>query len=669
MRKFILYVFPATLVLVVLVNLLFSNPSYQTLEEELDEYIILGDVQNQNITYWKLIQKDSTIISNHFNFLKTYFELPLAQNGRGRGVFMEYNQVVDYYRRLLSSPDYRVRDIGKFGRGMFFYHTGYIEEALTSFTNIYNQELPYLNYIYGSYFRFGQYEKSIEYLQREIFINPQSKDSYKELANTYLLMEEPFKLDSLLLDSVSFEHASNSAKRYAYFKTKNIKAYSNAIFSRFFKGFNAYGLLGALLILIVWFVYLLFIHKFLKKRWGTAMLILFLGMIFAFGTSLLTDFNSYILGYRLKDEFFNDFIYCILGIGAIEELMKIIPLFLVMLFSKQLKEPIDYVVFASISALGFAFIENLIYFDEAGLKTIQGRSLSSTVTHMFNSSLIAYGIAIGKFAKKRNWGWYCLFFYALASIFHGFYDFWLINSLARIFSFITFIWLLVSMVVWVSVINNCLNNSYNRSIIWTYNPEKLNSYLLFGLSAIFLLEYVLVAWRFNADIANAELKKDLSSGFFLLIFLTAKLSKFDVIPNYWAPLKFWDWNTLFSIPRVEPQKFNLQEIIGLKIELRNYGDYGVLSGHLPIRGEVVKRELLSWEKDWYLIKLDEPLKVAWKKQHFILLKTKDENEIFLKRNAQPVQVRLVNKIDDLAKARKRKRDFLFVDLGLVSKLE
>jgi hypothetical protein len=287
---------------------------------------------------------------------------------------------------------------------------------------------------------------------------------------------------------------------------------------------------------------------------------------------------------------------------------------------------------------------------------------------MFNSSLIAYGIAIGKFAKKKNWGWYCLFFYLLSSTFHGFYDFWLINSLARVFSFITFIWLLVSMVLWVSVINNCLNNSYNRSIIWTYNPDRLNSYLLFGLSAIFLLEYFLVAWRFNADVANAELKKDLSSGFFLLIFLTAKLSKFDVIPNYWAPLKFWDWNTLFSIPRVEPKRFDLKEIIGVKIELRNYGDYGVLSGHLPVYGEVVKRELLSWEKDWYLVKLDKPLKVAWKQQHFILLKTKDENDVFLNRNAQPVQVRLVNKIDHLAEKRKRKRDFLFVDLGLVSKI-
>lgn len=668
MRKFVLYVFPATLVLVVLVNLFFSNPSYRSLEEELEEYIVLGDIQNQNITYWKLIQKDSTIISNHFNFLKTYFQLPLAQNGKGRGSFKEYNEVVDYYRMLLGSSNYEVRDIGKFGRGMFFYHSGYVEEALTSFTNIYNQELPYLNYIYGSYFRFGQYSKAIKYLNREISINSLNKDSYKELANTYYLMEQPYKLDSLLSNPVFFEYATNKVKRYAYFKTKKIKAYSNAIFSRFFKGVNAYGFLGALLILIIWFSYLLFIHRYLKKRWGTAILILFLGMIFAFGTSLLTDFNSYVLGYSLKDEFFNDFIYCILGIGAIEELMKIIPLFLVMLFSKKLKEPIDYVVFASISALGFAFIENLIYFDEGGLKTIQGRSLSSTVTHMFNSSLVAYGIAIGKFAKKKNWGLYCLFFYILSSSFHGFYDFWLINSFARMFSFITFIWLLISMVIWVSVINNCLNNSYNKSIIWTYNPDRLNSYLLFGLSAIFLLEYLLVAWRFNADIANAELKKDLASGLFLLIFLTAKLSKFDVIPNYWAPLKFWDWNTLFSIPRVESKKFNLKEIIGVKIELRSYGEYGVLSGHLPVYGEVVKRELLSWEKDWYLIKLDKPLKVAWKQQHFILLKTKDENDIFLNRNSQPVQVRLVNKIDHLAERRKRKRDFLFVDLGLVSKL-
>ncbi len=650
-------------------NLFFSEPNYESLQEDLEDAITLGDIQRQNNIYWRLIKEDSLTISHHFNFINTYFKLPISESGRGRGNSMDYDKVVDYYRGLLSNYDKGIADVGKFGRGLCFYHSGYLDEALTSFVNIYDQKLPYLNFVYGSYFCKGNYDKTVEYLRKEIFLYPENTIAHKEMARTFLIYEKPYELFVFLQDPISFENSSNKSKRFAYFKTKDIKSYSKAIFSRFFSGVNALGFLGALLILLVWFFYLILIHEFIKKRWPLAMLVLFFGMIFAFGTSLLTDFNSYVIGFSLKDEFINDFLYCVIGIGGIEELVKIIPLLLVMMFSKKLKEPIDYVVFASISALGFAFVENLIYFDEGGLKTIQGRSLSSTVTHLFNSSLIAYGIVIGKYAKKRNWGLYFVLFYVLAAIFHGFYDFWLINSTARSFSFITFVWLLVSMVVWVSVINNCLNNSFNRKIIWSYNPEKLNNYLLFSLSAIFLFEYLLMGWRFGADVANFELKKDLSSGLFLLIFLTTKLSKFDVIPNYWAPLKFWDWNTLYSVPRVEVQRFDLNKIIGSLITIQQYGEYGILSKHLPIKGEIVKRELLTWEKDWYLVKLDEPLNIAWKKQHFVYLKTKDANEVFLNRNRQPVQVRIVNKIDDLAKERKYKKDFLFVDLALISRLK
>lgn len=669
MRKFIIYILPITLVLIGLVNVLFSNLEYESLNDELEDAITLGDFQKQNNIYWELIKEDSLTISHHFNFIRTYFKLPLSESSLGRGESMNYDQVVDYYRSLLTNYDSGISDIGKFGRGLCFYHSGYIDEALSSFVNIYNQKLPYLNYVYGSYFCKGNYEKTVEYLRKEIFLFPENTIAHKELAKTFLIYEKPYDLYVFLNDPVSFKNASNKSKRFAFFKVKDIKSYSKAIFSRLFSGINALGFLGALLILLVWFFYLILIHEFIKKRWPMAMLVLLLGMLFAFGTSLLTDFNSYVLGFSLKDEFFNDFLYCIIGIGGIEELVKIVPLILVMIFSKKLREPIDYVVFASISALGFAFVENLIYFDDGGLKTIQGRSLSSTVTHLFNSSLIAYGIVIGKFAKKRNWILYFFLFYIMAAVFHGFYDFWLINSTARSFSFITFIWLLMSMVVWVSAINNCLNNSFNRKIIWSYNPDKLNNYLLFNLSAIFLFEYLLMGWRFGADVANLELKKDLSSGLFLLIFLTTKLSKFDVIPNYWAPLKFWDWNTLYSVPRVEVQRFNLNEIIGSRILIEQYGEYGVLSKHLPIKGEIVKRELLTWEKDWYLIKLDEPLNIAWKKQYFVYLRTKDANDVFLKRNKQAVQVRMVNKIDDLAKERKLKRDFIFVDLGLISRLE
>ena len=286
---------------------------------------------------------------------------------------------------------------------------------------------------------------------------------------------------------------------------------------------------------------------------------------------------------------------------------------------------------------------------------------------MFNSSLVAYGIVIGKFAKKKNWGIYFIILYFISAIVHGFYDFWLLNDFAKTFSFITFIWLLMGMIIWVSIINNCLNNSYNKKIIWTYNPKKLNSFLLFALSAIFLFEYIIIGYEFGAAIANTELQKDIYSGLFLLIFLTINLSKFDYIPNYWAPLKFWDWSIFMNIPRVDTKFFNLKEIIGSTVQIKVFNKDNPFSQHLPIEGDVVKRELISWEKDWYLIKLHKPLNIGWKKQYFVLVKPKNGNEIFLEKRNQIVLVRLVNNIDHLSKKKKNKHDFLFMDFSIVSK--
>ena len=151
----------------------------------------------------------------------------------GRGEFLEYNTVVDYYRHFLGSSKSEVSDIGKFGRGMCFYHTGYIEEALTSFVNIYNQKMPYLNYIYGHYFGYNNYEKSVEYLKKEIESNPSNVLTSKHLALKYMNHEKPMVLNEMLKDSLSFVHVSNKAKRYTYFELRDLKNYTKAIFGRF----------------------------------------------------------------------------------------------------------------------------------------------------------------------------------------------------------------------------------------------------------------------------------------------------------------------------------------------------------------------------------------------------------------------------------------------------
>lgn len=649
-----------------MVNFTAPKEQNKSLKQQLTDAITLDDIERQNAIYWELLRTDSLLVSNHFNFLTTYFKVTQNTNPHLTNATVKYSKVVKYYLQLTISHNTDLRDIGYFGRGICFYKTGYVEDALSNFISIQNQNMPYLSYVYGNYFGYNNYQKSIQYYSKEIETYPDNELAYQDLAWVHFRNKKPQVLDTLLANQKAINAVPNKILRYTAFSTQNWSSYASAIFSKFFSGINPFGIFGALLILIIWFTYLLLIHKFLIKKWLQALLTLCLGMLFAFGTSVLTDVNSYILGFQLKNELLNDFIYCIVGIGMIEELMKIIPFLIIIIFAKKLREPIDYIILASISALGFAFIENLIYFDGSGLRTMQGRALSSTVVHMFNSSLVAYGYIIGRFAKKRNLGWYFIFFFIAASVFHGFYDFWLINSTARSFSFITFVWLLMSMVLWVSIINNCLNNSYNQKIIWTYKPNQLNSFLLFGLSAIFLIEYVLVAFKFSAEIANEELKKDVASGLFLLIFLTSKLSKFDVIPNYWAPLKFWDWNLLYNIPRVEPKPFDLKAIVGQQIKISAYAPHNALAKQLPITGEVVKRELLSWEKDWYLVKLSQPLKVGWREKHFVYLKTKDANAIFLSQKKQLVQLRVVGNLDDLAKPRKRKIDFLFIDLAIVS---
>ncbi len=86
---------------------------------------------------------------------------------------------------------------------------------------------------------------------------------------------------------------------------------------------------------------------------------LFLIMFILGGASVLIVFgiNEYFLeqfDFKLKGDFIEDFLYTVFNIGFIEEVAKLIAfLIFYSFFKKQLNEPIDYIIFISISALGF----------------------------------------------------------------------------------------------------------------------------------------------------------------------------------------------------------------------------------------------------------------------------------------------------------------------------
>ena len=113
------------------------------------------------------------------------------------------------------------------------------------------------------------------------------------------------------------------------------------------------------------------------------------GMFSVIPIMFFNDIMETATHWSLNGEFFNDLLYAFSMIGIPEEFVKFFPLlFVYFFFSRQLKQPIDYILFASASALGFSFIENLIYFHEIKNGVIHGRAYFAVIGHMVEGNRV-----------------------------------------------------------------------------------------------------------------------------------------------------------------------------------------------------------------------------------------------------------------------------------------
>lgn len=156
----------------------------------------------------------------------------------------------------------------------------------------------------------------------------------------------------------------------------------------------------SLLISGVWLMYIRKIDIYEKERWKYVILTFILGAFFSefapLGYSIVSGF-----GINLNNRPVNDFFYSVFIIGGIEETVKIIPFLILLQYSKAADEPYDYILYPSVAALGFAFIENISYINSSGLINIGGRALYSTVAHMVFSSTVGYGMLLYKFKYTK----------------------------------------------------------------------------------------------------------------------------------------------------------------------------------------------------------------------------------------------------------------------------
>ncbi|MBA2612259.1 MAG: PrsW family intramembrane metalloprotease [Bacteroidetes bacterium] len=216
-------------------------------------------------------------------------------------------------------------------------------------------------------------------------------------------------------------------------------------------------------------------------------------------------------GIGENGKFLNDFLYAIFGVGLNEEFSKIIGVVVVItIFRKKIDEPIDYLIYAGVVAIGFAMIENFKYFSLYGIKVITPRTFYSSLEHIINTTLIVYGFYRYKLFKKGKPVVNVLVasFVAIAS--HGLFDFFLMDtSYGYLTAFFSIMIYLIGINFWVQMLNNANNFSsffdYDK-IHYTY---KIFLRLLFWYSLTIVITFV-------NNIIVSDLRTSVSKFFFAL---------------------------------------------------------------------------------------------------------------------------------------------------------
>lgn len=297
--------------------------------------------------------------------------------------------------------------------------------------------------------------------------------------------------------------------------------------------------LTAIFIAWIWVDYYRLIDLYEPEKLKNFIFVFFLGASSVFLVFLINNVVFDRFDWRLNGNLLNDFLYCTVNIGMVEELSKLVPFFIFYkFFKKEINEPIDYVAYICVSALGFSAAENIMYFNNYGPQIIYGRAILASVGHMVFAAFTAYGIIRFKY-KTTKLGIYEVFlFFLLGSATHGLYDFWLMFEGTSSYGLIlTSLFFLESISIFAIIMNNALNNSEFFTYKKVIDLDKVSQRLMLYYLIVFILQFTFITLERDLESAFRSVGLYLFFIAFLVFVATKRLSRFKLIKGRWFSLK------------------------------------------------------------------------------------------------------------------------------------
>ena len=501
------------------------------------------------------------------------------------------------------------------------------------------QDAPFVHYVRGLAYKSmhpKEYNQVRYHIRKEVVLHPGCQRAWEFLWTLFMRGHHEKELDALMQNSDATRFIPVGYRQDYYFEHGQWENYAATVLENRVLDVALITLLSAFLVSFVWLVFLRSMDIFNREKWWNIALVFLGGAAFTFFCLPIYDYAHLVLHLRINGEIWNDFLYCVAVIGGGEELVKLLPWVIFAVLSRRFREPYDYILYASVSALGFAFTENLMYLEDSG--NIVVRSIMSTVGHMFDASVVAYAIILAKY-KFTNRFWKIVtpvigFFFA--ALCHGFYDFWLISPAAEGYDFVTFIFFMLSLHVWFFFKNNAMNNSgfFGNG---SFNAGFQQDLLTFSILAILMLEFLAISFKFGSAAGNSVIGGRALIIVFFLVYISVIIHKIDLKKGVWQKWRFRMPSFSGGFLRLpfgmsgryssDVEDYDdTRDHIGLRLRLFAPRTNQYIGDKLPKSGICVSKIVVSGDPGWYVFQFNTPLHFNNYVPTHVVIRSKDKSE-------------------------------------------
>ncbi len=444
-----------------------------------------------------------------------YVSLALrGQSARERYRRGDDHTLLGFYESLADTDDGSVRDIAHYALGLCWSLIGEPERAIPAFDSVANRSLPYLNNSEGrARQELGMTAQADSLFWVEVRLGSNVTGAVHNLAEAAVTKRDWKALRALLVDRRTAAYVPAGARRLLLLHQGRLLEYLPDLFATYRMPFRWAHVLVALFCSVIWFLLIRWWDLFEKEPLWLCVLTVLGGFVAANGVYLFNDVAQLAGPVGPTGRAAHDYLYYFADVGIVEETLKLVPVALVWLLTRHINEPLDWLIYACLSALGFSVSESYEYLSLRGLHVGVSRVFFTTPFHLALSGLAAMSIPEARLRGERPARWLIIALLAMAVV-HGTFDFladWNGGAFAILNVGIT-IGLGVAFMECVNLLGTV--SPFRRML----EPARFLAlpWFLAAFGALCVATLVVNASRLPHDVAAERFKSDVSSGVFVV---------------------------------------------------------------------------------------------------------------------------------------------------------